>query len=168
MGSLFWGGLLVVIGLQLLLNALFGLDLPLLRVAFGLVILYWGLGLIFGNHHLFKWSYDWHYKSILYNAHNSSSSTIFNTQKIDLTTLDYSISRTVSSHQTVFGTTYIDIPYDVPVLINAQATFGTIRLPNNVILRSGAQNFQNYTGDQEPLLILNVSVVFGTVVINFV
>ncbi|HEV2917072.1 MAG TPA: hypothetical protein VGW78_04980 [Candidatus Babeliales bacterium] len=170
MGSLFWGGLLIVIGLQLLFNALFGIDLPLLRIAFGLWVLYWGLSLVMGTNP-FKSSFGWHHKytsqSVTYNTHTTSSSTIFSTQKIDLTTLDFGMQHTIS-HNTVFGTTYIEIPYEIPVLINAQAVFCTIMLPNNSTIHGGFERYQNVQMGQEPILILNVSAVFGTIIITFV
>jgi hypothetical protein len=168
MGSLFWGGLLILIGVQLLASALFGLDVPLFRIMFGVWIVYMGISLAFGESPWQWCSYSWkkEYTS-RYHAHNSKSySTIFGTQLLNFASgLD--LQKDISVN-TVCGTTHITLDPDIPVLINASATFGTVILPDKTQLSAGSEQFRNYLITEKPLYRLNINVVFGTVIVSFV
>lgn len=46
-GSFFWGNLLILIGIALLLKAIFKLDIPIFKIALGCFLIYSGLVLLF-------------------------------------------------------------------------------------------------------------------------
>jgi hypothetical protein len=56
----------------------------------------------------------------------------------------------------------------MPVLINTNATFANIILPDKTQIKHGeSKPFRNYFDSRTPLLILNVNAVFGTVIISY-
>lgn len=169
MGTLFWGSLLILIGLQLLVSAIFGIDLPLLRLAFGAWIVYLGISLLYGTMPWRTYVYHWSTKSAskTYTKDSSSHSVVFGTQHLNFSDLDFTV-QTEKAISTVFGTTYITLDPTIPTLINASATFGTVIFPNDTQLSSGSESYNNYSNSDIPILILNINAVFGTVIIRYI
>jgi hypothetical protein len=169
MGTLFWGTLLILIGLQLLVSAIFGIDLPILRLAFGVWIVYLGISLLYGimpwRTYLYHWSTNSTHKT--HTKDSSSYSVVFGTQHLNFADLDFTV-QTEKATNTVFGTTYVTLDPTIPTLINASATFGTVIFPDNSQVASGSESYNNYSNSDVPVLILNVNAVFGTVIIRYI
>jgi hypothetical protein len=169
MGTLFWGTLLILIGLQLLVSAIFGIDLPVLRLAFGVWIVYLGISLLYGimpwRTYLYHWSTNSTHKT--QTEDSSSHSVVFGTQHLNFSDLDFTV-QTEKTTNTVFGTTYITLDPTVPTSINASAIFGTVIFPNNRQVASGSESYNNYSNSDVSVLILNVNAVFGTVIIRYI
>mgnify|MGYP003990967287 FL=1 len=47
--GLFWGVMLVLFGASMILRAVFNLDIPIFRIIFALVIIYFGVKLLLGR-----------------------------------------------------------------------------------------------------------------------
>ena len=48
--GIFWGTIVVIFGISMLLKAVFHIDLPVFRILLGLIVIYFGLRLITGWH----------------------------------------------------------------------------------------------------------------------
>jgi hypothetical protein len=167
--KLFWGTLLILAGSQLLINTIFGINLPLLRIVFGCLIIYLGLCLACDVKPWRSSTYRWEKKQYQqsYSNDQSSYSVTFATQFFDFSDLDPA-TQTEKTTNTLFGTTYITLDRTMPMLINTNATFANIILPDKTQIKHGeSKPFRNYFDSRAPLLILNVNAVFGTVIISY-
>jgi hypothetical protein len=109
-GNLFWGILLILWGVSLILRG-FGVNIPLAKVFFAIVIILFGIKLLVGGS--FKCTTGKVYKES--KGQFTEYSTVFATQKIDLTHLK---------------------PGDKPVKVNVVFASGKVILPDDVIFDS--------------------------------
>lgn len=109
-GNLFWGILLILWGVSLILRG-FGVNIPLAKVFFAIVIILFGIKLLVGGS--FKCTTGKVYKES--KGQFTEYSTVFATQKIDLTHLK---------------------PGDKPVKVNVVFASGQVILPDDVIFDS--------------------------------
>jgi len=47
--GVFWGAMLVLLGISMIIKTVFKIDIPILRLIFALIIIYWGVKLLFGT-----------------------------------------------------------------------------------------------------------------------
>lgn len=109
-GNLFWGILLILWGVSLILRG-FGVNIPLAKVFFAIVIIMFGIKLLVGSS--FKSTGGRVYKET--KGQYTEYSTVFATQKIDLTHLK---------------------PGDKPVKVNVVFSSGQVILPDDVLFDS--------------------------------
>ena len=159
--TLLWGSLLIIFGIQLIAQALFGINLPLLRVALGFVIIYWGLSIISGDHCYFFWNKTHKNITFMHDTHN----VIFGTQYIDLSKINLDKPKTITLNA-IFGTARLKLNDDIPTRINANTTFGTIILPDRSANTNGAYVYHTHGYQTPPLLTINANATFGTIVIK--
>jgi len=163
MSSFFWGSILVLLGLQLIVQALLGINLPLLRVAFACLIIYWGLTLLTGQWDSPLQMYYSH-KNVKYTNTSATDSynTVFGSQYIDLsdTSIDNPQTMTVNAS---FGNAKVTLNPDVPTRINANATFGTVKLPDGSSVNNTSYVYYTHSTSYKPVLIINANTTFGTI-----
>ena len=130
----FWGGVLVLCGIGMILNFMLGIKIPVLRIIFALLFIYLGFKLIFGDRYYIP---EW-------NRHHWSSHSSFNYQinkdraeqdinlsfgsgyikiaKEDLNRdMNYDIDISCS-----FGDFKVELDKDLPVSINANSAFANV------------------------------------------
>lgn len=163
---LLWGSLLILFGAQLIIQALFGINLPLIRVAFGLLIMYWGFILLTGQGNFCIWQKHSYKNFCISNASSQDThNVIFGTQTIDLSDLNIDKPQTVTVN-TVFGTAHIILNSNIPTRINTNTTFGTIILPDHSTITSGSRAYYTHDSAYKPALTINANSTFGTIVIK--
>src|SRR5260221_11993184 len=47
--AVFWGVIVILVGLSIILKAVFGIHIPFLPIIFGLIIIYWGVRILTGG-----------------------------------------------------------------------------------------------------------------------
>ena len=127
-GNLFWGILLILWGLSLILKS-FGIHLPLAKVFFAIIIILFGVKILVGG------SFKSQNKGVYHKTVKGKSSeytTLFASQKIDLTHLkpgDKPVEINV-----VFGSAYIVLPDDVAFKFLPTTVFGSLATPTHAHL----------------------------------
>ena len=165
MSSLIWGSILVLFGAQLIIQTLFGISLPLVRVAFGVLIVYWGLTILFGDWY-WPFSHKYMYSANYSYTHGKDSyNTIWGKQKLDFSTINPDIPQTLNVN-TVFGNTQVKLNPTIPTRINGTTTMGTINFPDNLIIQNGSRVYYTHDMHHEPVLTLNVTTTFGNTIIK--
>lgn len=167
--GLFWGALLLLLGVSLIIKVIFNVDFPVFKILVGAFFVFLGLKILFGrvlipegkigpNETIFtERTYDFPEKDREY-------SVVFGKGVYDFTNVDLSEGDFKVKVSTVFGGSVIKIDDDMPLRIDADAVFAGAELPdgNHAVFGSSHYSSDNYRPDSAALKI-KVDVVFGGV-----
>ncbi|RLC50453.1 MAG: hypothetical protein DRZ79_04365 [Candidatus Cloacimonadota bacterium] len=164
-GSLFWGVLLILLGFSIVIKAIFKIDIPVIKIVFALLLIYWGIKILFGfniGHHS---SGNAIFEESKFKASKSKNeyNLVFGNGEIDLSELDVSQKNAYSEVNIVFGSGDIYINPSVPTIIKVSSVFAETRLPGKTINFIGDYVYKSKDfSPEEPHLYLKLNVVFGS------
>jgi len=166
--GLFWGVMLVLFGVSMILKAMFNLDIPIFRIVFALIFIYFGIKLLVGrqafkneeNFSMFRSS------TVTVKESGGEYDVIFGQSNIDLTNINITESSKKVNVDVVFGSANLLIDPDIPIKLKISTVFADCKLPDRNISFFGDSKYQTpaYV-EGENYLLLNIDVVFGNVVI---
>jgi predicted membrane protein len=170
--GLFWGAILIVLGLSLILRVFF--DISVFRIIIAFVLIFIGIKLLIGKNifnstcdenHIF--SGERVYKAMPHN--NSEYNNVFSKTLYDFREVDsLKTTRTKVSFNTVFGDTEILLPKGINVQVKVDAVFASAKLPNGNTIAFGTANYTSENFDASaPQLIVEANVVFGNFDIKY-
>jgi hypothetical protein len=167
--AIFWGSILIIIGIALLIKVVFNVDFPIFKILVAFFFFFVGIRILLGSFGVFNFhtgpndvffgerEYSAPYEHSEYNVVFSKG--VFDFRDVDLSngTQNYKIS-------TVFGGSQIRIVDTMPVRINADAVFAGAELPdgNTAVFGNSSYTSKSYNPDSAHLFI-KVDVVFGGV-----
>ncbi len=169
--SVAWGVILVILGLALIVRTLFGISIPLLRIALGLLLTYAGIGLLSGPNgsanQQDKITITFAKDTIAVKKPKNSYDTIMGFSTIDLTNICLKeTGQTVIDMHTIMGNTIVLLDPNVPTEITAQATVGNVQFPQNKAINFGIRTYKTHGDHLEPKLAINAQVVLGNLEIH--
>ncbi len=156
--NLFWGVLVLLFGLSMVVKALFGFTFPILKPLIGVLLIYMGIVMIFNLNHG---------KNVVRfgNAYFQDSfparkySVLFGKGTIDLSRMEIPQTPTHMKINTIFGESNITINKNIPTRIILHSVFADTTLPYDLMKQTGSNIYQ--LGDAQPLLTIEINVVFG-------
>ena len=159
--GLFWGAIVVLIGITIILNGVLGVRIPIVRIVLGLLLIYWGVSLLigarFGRSHTAVFS-----DSEIRATSAGKQDVLFGRGVIDLT--DIVLKEGVNRYEvnTVFGASTIRLDRAMPVKVVASSAFAGVKLPDggNVAFGESTWRSPNLKEDSTYLLV-KLDVVFG-------
>jgi predicted membrane protein len=173
MAPMFFGLVVILIGLSILLEGVFHINVPLFRIALGLFLLYLGarmlLGVFSGSDRHGSWD-----DPAVFSNHSYSPSTgdgdrlkydiIFGRGMVDLTRIAREGGARRVEVNVVFGSALVKIDPTVPLEVEVNSAFGDARLPDQSATALGTFRYRPPGQDkqQEPKLRIKLSVVFGS------
>ena len=166
--GLFWGVMLVLFGASMILRAMFNLDIPIFRIVFALVIIYFGVKLLVGrqafkgegNFSMFRSS------DVTTSESGGEYNVIFGQSNIDLSNVDISESSKKVNVDVIFGSGNLLIDPQIPMKLKISTVFADCKLPHRNINFFGDSDYNTPAFvEGENYLLLNIDVVFGNVVI---
>jgi predicted membrane protein len=167
--SLFWGLLLVVLGLSLILRIVFNVDFPIFKIFVAFVFIFFGFKILFGSFgnkiHFEKVGE----KEIIFGERNFSEfeengeySTVFGKSTFDFRGYDLKGEKRRLKLSTVFGGTEIKLDKNLPVRIRVESAFAGAELPNGNSAAFGSTTYESPSFNSDnPYLDLRLEVVFG-------
>ena len=167
--GVFWGALLIVIGLTLIIRFVFNVNFPVFRVILALFIIYVGLRILIGGFGLFR--FETSANDVLFNEkefyqpeHNKEYNVVFGKGVFDFTDIDLSQGSVNVKIGTVFGASEIVIDRNMPVRIEADAVFSGAVMPdgNTAVFGSSSYETESFSRDSNYLKI-KLDVVFAGV-----
>ncbi len=173
--GLFWGILLVILGISLIFRVVFNINLPVFKLFFAFLFIYIGIRILIGDSFKFNKQVDKNdviFGEKYYNEFNSIDkeyNVIFGKGVFDLSTVQQdTVNSTLVEFNTVFGSTTIWINRDTPVKVKVEAVFAGARLPNGNSVVFGSNNFvsENFNASK-PHLFIKADVVFGDLDIRY-
>ncbi len=162
--GIFWGVVLVLLGLSVILKAVFNIHLPIFRLVLALILIWFGVKLLVGNNYSMNCR-GWHSgkgamfcESSWSQKEGSDFSTVFGKGTVDATN-----GTTPIKVSTVFGSTNLLVSKTVPVEVRSEVVFGALSLPDGSIIPFGDNSWRNDAAKVAGAVprIVNVSVVFG-------
>lgn len=173
MKSMVWGIIIIVVGLCVLLGAIFGINIPILKVLFGLFLLYMGLKVLMGAFS-FQFTADKRatdheaiFSESKFQYPNSKGSTeyvtVFGRSEFDLSTVEDLNSKTLKS-VTVFGESVIFVKKGQALRVESNTVLGQSELPGKNISAFGKFQYESPgLAAADSALKLEVTAVFGAV-----
>jgi predicted membrane protein len=167
--ALFWGLLLILIGLSLVFRIIFNVNFPLFKFIAAFIFIFIGIRLLFGsfgvvnirsgeNDVIFGERHYTHFED------RKEYNVIFGNGIYDFRDIDLSDGSKRIKLSTVFGGTEIKISRDTPVRIKADAAFAGAEMPNGNTAVFGNTVYESPGFDHnKAFLELKIDVVFGGV-----
>jgi hypothetical protein len=173
--GLFIGALIILLGLGIIVNVIFGIHIPIFKILFGLILVFIGLRIIFGGWVHFPPGHGkpgdviFHertYKGL--SEDTKEYNAVFGKAVVDLRDVELKEKVTRIKINAVFGSAEVRLSPTMPVRIKADAVFGGVQLPENVTAAFGTSTYQskNFNENQNYLYIEGASV-FGGIVIRY-
>ncbi len=164
--GIFWGLVVVLLGLLIIINAIFGTRIPIFPILFGLFLIWLGIRVITGpSHHKTPQSAIFEEKTIITDSTSGKYDVVFGKGVIDLT--GYKVEEGVKRIEinTIFGSSEIKIDPTMPVKIRASSAFGSARMPDKSMVGFGENTYRTDTlkqTDTKNYLLIDLHVVFGS------
>lgn len=171
MGSgMFWGILLIVIGVSLILKIIFHIDFPIFKIVVAFVLIYLGVRILIGPSFKVCSKHKTENTVVFGNTRfenfemNKEYNVVFGKGEYDFSnfTLDSVVVTRLDMH-TVFGNSRLILPPLLPVKIEIDAAFSGVTLPNGNTASFGNSVYTSkYFDESKPYLHIKADVVFGS------
>src|SRR5438128_1704429 len=124
--AVFWGVIVILVGLSIILKAVFGIHIPFLRILFGLILIYWVIRIISdgafgfrrtGNSAVFGEAH------INYNEKQQDYNIVFGSGVVDLFKMDSSLTNKRIEVNVVFGNGTVILNDSIPILVEVSSAF---------------------------------------------
>lgn len=168
--GMFWGIVLVLIGILFLLREALGVHIPIGRTVFAIVLIYIGVRLLLGGFSLGgAGSSVFGSRSLAPQEPAGDYHVVFGEMKLDLSRVSVANGNCEVSTHTVFGSLKVKLDAATAVRIEANASFASVRLPDGETLTFGSKVYTSpaYKGKGYALRI-KADVVFGELVVETV
>jgi hypothetical protein len=152
--GIFWGALLVLIGLSLIIKFVFNVDFPLVKIVVAFAFIYLGIKILVGGQcRFFAMHKD--ETAIIFGETNFDSiekekeySVVFGKGTFDLRNIKVDTGQVYKVQlNTVFGASELLIDKEQPVKIRSNAAFAGVELPNHNTTAFGTAFYTSDTVD---------------------
>jgi predicted membrane protein len=167
--SLFWGILLIIIGLSLIIKIVFNVDFPIFKILIAFFFIYIGLKIMLGSSFRFfgekktKTDVIFGESNFKHVDNDKEYNVVFSKGTFDLRDVVLKPEGpTYVKINTVFGGSQIFIRRDMPVRISVDAAFAGAQMPNGNTAAFGSTQYASDSLDvSKPFLDVKIDVVFG-------
>jgi predicted membrane protein len=165
----FWGVIILLIGLSIILRELFHINIPFLRIVFGVILIYWGIRIISGG-----FGRSWNRNSAVfseakmkYDDRQREYNIIFGNGVVDLFKMEEPAENKKVEMNVVFGNGSLILNDSIPVKVKMQAAFGSVQAPNKSANGFGETVFTTSSfNENAPYTLVDASAVFGKIEIE--
>jgi predicted membrane protein len=170
MGSgLFWGILLIIIGVSFIIKIVFNIDFPIFKIIIAFFFIYLGLKIILGDGFSFfnkrNTETDVVFGESNFNNinHGKDYNVVFSKGNFDLRNITLNDSGpTCIKINTVFGGSDLWLSKSMPVRVSVDAAFAGAQMPNGNSAAFGSTLYASENLDiTKPFLDVKADVVFG-------
>lgn len=181
---MFWGILLLVVGLLIIIQHVFNINLPIIKILFGVLLIYFGLKLIFGSFGVkisgFKnTSISSDTEAVFAESEfkitnsddgqiNTKYTTAFGNSRLDLTSINPNDLQEPIKITNAFGRTRIKTNPDHAILAKISVGFGTVKIRGQKLGSLGEIEYKsdNLSTNANPPLRLEIDNAFGDIEIE--
>ena len=169
--AVFWGSLLVLIGLTIIINVVFRINIPIPRIIFAFVLIFLGIKLLLGKHIsvLGHESQNIQTHVVTTDKNQHEYNVVFSKDSKDLRTISFASGEPVKVHiNTVFGQCDVHVSNDIPLRITSNTAFASVNMPDGNSIVVGSTNYKNAAFDStKPYIDLKLDIVFANVRLYF-
>ena len=171
--GIFFGIVIILIGISILIKVVFKIDFPVFKILFGLFLIYLGAKFLLGSFGFLGFSSG--DSNAVFSEINIEGNVddkreynaVFGKANIDLRGIVLTKKVTTIEVNAVFGGCNILLDNDTPVRIKAEAVFGGINLPEGGSGGFGNSSYKSKNFDEtQNYLYIKANAVFGGIKIN--
>jgi predicted membrane protein len=164
--GVFWGSILILLGLSVIIRIVFNVHIPLFRIVFALIIIYFGIRVLVGG----AWCRgNCNSNTIVFNDAKTEVNTDSNEYKIifgkgvvNLTDSSLASQKKKIRVTTVFGSGEIRINPGVPAIVRVNSAFAGAKMPDGNIISFGEYIYKTKSySDKADFVRIDATVVFG-------
>ena len=161
--ELFWGGLLILLGLSMIIKTVFGIDIPIIRTLIAIFLIYMGFTIIsdIGYPKKNKQTIAFQEKTVHPEKIDNYYSIRFGKGVIDLTHLQQLDKPQKVTINTMFGEAIVKINKNIPTKIKVKAIFGNATMPDSTQISSGKYTYKTDPDMREAAIEVDATVAFG-------
>jgi predicted membrane protein len=159
----FWGIIIVLFGLSIILKEVFHVHIPFVKILIGLIMIYWGVRIIAGG----AWKQNsnttvFGESAMQYDSRHDDYDIVFGSGTIDLFKMEIPTQNRKVEVSVVFGNGIVIINDSIPIKIEMNSVFGASILEDKRINAFG-QTYITTSAykDGQPYVFLETNVVFG-------
>jgi predicted membrane protein len=171
--GMFWGILLILIGLGIVIRVVFNIDFPIVKFIVAFFFIFLGIKILIGNfnfknvHHDENTTMFGERRIEGLDAEHKEFNVIFGSNMIDLRDIDLSQGSKEIEVNVIFGSADIKVSEKTPLKIKAESVFGSARMPNGNTASFGSTQYKTDTFNKDSsYLYIKTDVVFGGVEIK--
>jgi predicted membrane protein len=163
--GLFWGIILILLGVSIIVRIVFHIHVPIVRVVFALILIYLGIRVLVGGSWLCS-----HHNGTIFGSSTMSLASGRNEYKVifGATSIDATAEVTGSAPErvtikTIFGESRLIIASSVPTVVHVNTAFGEARFPDGNSISFGETTYKNDAAREgkAPMREIDAKVVFG-------
>lgn len=164
--ALFWGIVLILVGLSVILRKVLDIRIPVFQIIFGVMLIYLGVKVMTG-----RIPGPTEPDTVIFSERTikpeenieKEYSIIFGKGIIDLRNILVSTDKRSVIVHTIFGSSEIYLPADLSVEVRSSSAFGEAKLPEGSSVFFGERTWKSKSAQQsEPILLIKQNVVFGS------
>ena len=166
--KVFWGAVVVLIGISIIAQAIFKINIPIFKIGVALVLIYIGVRML-TNSFGFSTSNIMSDQEIVVEHLNEHTSydVVMGNQKIDLTQMDLSGELYTIECNVVMGASIILLPKRAQVDISSSVVLGSVRDPGGKEFVSGKDHQMYGDGLSNARIDVKLNVVLGSAEIRY-
>jgi predicted membrane protein len=162
--SFFWGAVIILFGLSIILNSVFHIKIPVFSIIIALIFIYLGLKILFGSFGIKTSKNTVVFSSSELKSTNKSEeyNIIFGRGSIDLTDINLDEEKIYYEINVVFGKGEVLIDPNIPIVIKVSSVFASAHLPDGNVAAIGNNSYISpaYVKGEKHISV-NADVVFG-------
>lgn len=171
--KLFWGVVIILIGVSIIINHVFKIDFPLFKVIIALLIIWFGFSLLFGSFNFGKVSKG-AYSNVFSGQEyapdridgDKEFNAVFGSAKIDLRNTEFTSNDVEIEMNAVFGAIKVFMPKDIEVSVEASSAFGSVKGPGHRQDGLGEQRFTEGSSATGQRVRIEANAAFGSIQIE--
>jgi predicted membrane protein len=164
--GIFWGSILILLGISVIVRIVFNIHLPLVRIVFAFVLIYFGVRILVGG----AWcKCGTNSGTILFNevktelsGNSGDYNIVFGKGVVNLTDTSLAEKGKSVKINTIFGAGEIRVNPSVPAIVKVTAAFSGARMPDGNIISFGEYVYKTKAfSDPAKAIKVDATVVFG-------
>jgi hypothetical protein len=162
--GVFWGSMLVLWGISLILSTVFHIHIPFFRIAFALVVIWIGVRMLTGGSGICKTDRTVVFSETDFPAGKTQKQyeVVFGRGSVDLTGADS--AKSPIGVNVVFGHATVKVDPKQAVRIVASTAFGDVRLPDGGTAAMGTSTWESKSAKgRDKVLEVRLNAVFGSI-----
>lgn len=163
-GAFFWGIVLILFGISIILKALFHIDIPVVKVLVAMFLIYLGITILVGKNFMIRDKSDAVFEAnyFRHDTNTKEYSVLFGSGTMDLRDISPTENNVNAEASVVFGDGKVIIKKGMPVVMHVTSAFGEARMPNGSTINFGESYYKSESYlEGQPCIKVKASVVFG-------
>ena len=160
--AVFWGVIIILIGLSIITKQVFGYSFPLFKIIIGLFFIYIGIKILSSGFYSNSSTVVFGESKMNYDDSQQQYSVVFGNGQIDLFKLPEPTENKKVEVNVIFGNGTVIVNDSIPMQIELSSAFGSAETPDKTVSALGKSTYFTSSYKQGvPFYFVKASVVFG-------